>query len=181
MLFALAFTLFLFTLTCVVVDGAFLFRWSSRAQAAAQLGAESGADAVNPRFLYASGCTPSGGSACSGAIVDTDPRDRTGSLYAFQRACIETADQSAEVPRDPPGDLTPRRAGDPQAPEGTSCASNGCRVFAKVTRVVQLPLPLPGFPAAIAVAGTAYAAPVVGTTQAQTTCGGSAWVPAPSP
>ena len=180
MIFALAFALFLFALTCLVADGAFLFSWSGRAQAAAQLAAQSGADAVDPRYLYGSPCPPGVHTVkCTVNVVDISAQDRAGALYAFERACIQAGDQSAAVPRRPPDDTQPKTADDPQAPEGTRCVSDGCRVFAVVTRVVQLPIPFPGFASAVRVAGESYAAPVVGTTTPQFGCTGATWVPAP--
>lgn len=181
--FALAFTLFLFSLTCLVADAAALYVWSGRVQAAAQLGAQSGADAVDPRYLYgATGACPQGApGACPVPIVDVSAQDRSGALYAFQRACIEAADQSAQVPVDAANPLVLKSADDPQVPDGTWCASDGCRVHAQVSRVVQLPIPFPGFPGTITVRGTGDAAPVTGTDVATSTCTGSAWVPAPPP
>jgi hypothetical protein len=176
-IFALCFALVLFSVMCLVADTAFLFRWSDRVQAAAQVAAESGADAVDPRFLY--GACGDAAAPCHGFIVDISSSDRVGSLYAFQRACIETGDQSAGVPRNPPGDLTPKTAGDAQTPEGTACDSDGCRVFAAVTRVVMLPITFPGFPSSVAVVGTAYTAPVVGAGSAVSTCTGGTWLPSP--
>ena len=180
-IFALAFALFLFALTCLVADGAFLFRWSGRVQAAAQLAAQSGADSVDPRYLYGAGqaCPPPHQSnRCAVAIVDTSAQNRAGTLYAFQRGCIQAGDQSAEVPRNPPRDVAPKTANDTQTPEGTQCVSDGCRVYAVVTRVVELPIPFPGFPSFVSVRGQSYAAPVVGATLPESTCTGSAWVPA---
>ncbi len=185
LVFALGFALFLFSLTCLVADSAYLFVWSGRVQSAAQLGAQSGADAVDPRYLYnATGSCPAGtaqGVVCAVQIVDISPQDREGTLYAFQRACIEAADQSAQIPRDAAHPLVVKTADDPQVPEGTACASDGCRVYAEVARVVHLPIPLPGFPDTITVRGAGYAAPVVGTNVATSTCTGIAWVPAPPP
>jgi hypothetical protein len=184
MVFALGFALFLFSLTCLVVDTAFLYVWSGRAQAAAQLGAQSGADSIDPRYLYeqTGPCTPATpGSVCALPIVDISPQDRQGTLYAFQRACIEAGDQSAEVPLGSAGPSTLKTAGDPQAPDGTACASDGCQVYAEVFRVVHLPIPIPGFPDTVTVRGTAYAAPVVGTDVPATSCVGTVWVPAPPP
>jgi hypothetical protein len=182
--FALGFALFLFSLTCLVADSAYLYVWSGRVQTAAQLGAQSGADAVDPRYLYsATGpCTtvPSMG-LCPVPIVDISAQDRQGALYAFQRSCIEAADQSAQIPRDPANPPVLKTADDPQLPEGTVCASDGCRVYAEVARVVQLPIPFPGFPESITVRGTGYAAPVVGTSRATSTCTGAAWVPESPP
>ena len=65
-----------------------------------------------------------------------------------------------------------KTADDPQVPEGTLCASDGCHVYAEVSRVVQLPIPLPGFPGSVTVRGIGYAAPVVGTERATSTCTG---------
>ena len=179
--FALAFALFLFALVCVVADTAFLFRWSGAVQAAAQLAAQSGADAVDPRYLYGAsqGCTAQPASRCGAAIIDVSAEDRRGSLYAFQRACIQAGDQTARVPRDASGGSTLKTAEDPQTPDGTACDSDGCRVYAVVTRAVALPIPLPGFPSTAQVRGRFYAAPVIGGTTAETVCTGRGWVPSP--
>jgi hypothetical protein len=180
--FALGFALFLFSLTCLVADSAYLYVWSGRVQAAAQLGAQSGADSVDPRYLYAQAgpcATPAPSGACSVRIVDINPQDRQGALYAFERACIEAGDQSAQVPRDPADPLPLKRAGDPQVPDGTACGSDGCQVYAVVTRVVHLPIPIPGFPDIATVRGIGYAAPVVGTNVATSACTGTVWVPLP--
>lgn len=174
--FALGFALFLFAVTCLVADTAFLFRWSGAVQAAAQLAAESGADAVDPRYLYAPAAPCAAAGTCA-TIVDVTPQDRRGSLYAFQLACIQAGDQSADIERDPPGDASPKTPNDPQAPDGTACRSNGCSVSAVVTRDVSLPIPVPGLPATFQVRGAAYAAPVVGTARPQATCSGGVWVP----
>jgi hypothetical protein len=182
--FTLGFALFLFSLTCLVADSAYLYVWSGRVQTAAQLGAQSGADAVDPRYLYGvAGPCPTGvaGAGCTVQIVDISPLDRQGALFAFQRSCIEAADQSAQIPRDAANPLVLKTANDPQIPEGTLCASDGCRVHAEVSRVVHLPIPLPGFPDIVTVRGSGYAAPVVGTDVASSTCTGAAWVPAPPP
>ena len=181
--FALGFTLFLFSLVCLVADSAYLYVWSGRVETAAQLGAQSGADAVDPRYLYGvtDPCPAGSGARCAAQIVDINPRDRQGALFAFERACIEAADQSAQIPRDATNALVLKTANDPQVPEGTSCASDGCRVSAEVSRVVNLPIPLPGFPDVITVHGIGYAAPVVGTDVATSTCTGTAWVPGSAP
>ncbi|MBV8527848.1 MAG: hypothetical protein JOZ75_06000, partial [Candidatus Dormibacteraeota bacterium] len=172
--------LFLFALVCLVADTAFLFRCSSSTQSAAQLAAQSGADAVDPHYLYgASVCTPPARSPCSAAIVDISSQDRQGALYSFQRACIQAGDQSAEITQPRGGAL--KTADDPQNPDGTACASDGCRVVAVVTRTVTLPIPIPGFATTVNVRGQFYAAPVVGAAQAQLSCTGGAWVPAPPP
>ena len=180
--FALGFALFLFSLTCLVADAAYLYVWSGRVQSAAQLGAQSGADSVDPRYLYAQEGTcpaPAPAGACVVPIVDISAQDRQGDLFAFERACIQTGDQSAQVPRDSANPSILKTAADPQEPDGTSCASDGCRVYAAVTRVVQLPIPLPGFPDAVTLRATAYAAPVVGTDVAASVCTGTTWVPRP--
>jgi len=180
--FALGFALFLFSLTCLVADSAYLYVWSGRVQDAAQLGAQSGADSVNPSYLYGvTGPCPTANVACTPPIVDITAQDREGTLYAFQRSCIQTSDQSAQIPRDPADPLVLKTVNDPQQPEGAQCASDGCRVYAVVSRVVQLPIPLPGFPSTVTVRGVGYAAAVVGTNVATSTCAGVAWVPAPPP
>jgi hypothetical protein len=178
--FALGFALFLFSLTCLVADSAYLYVWSGRVQDAAQLGAQSGADSVNPSYLYGV-YGPCPGAMCTPPIVDITAQDRDGALYAFQRSCIQTADQSAQIPRDPGDPSVLKTVNDPQVPEGALCASDGCHVYAEVSRVVQLPVPLPGFPSTVTVRGVAYAAAVVGTNVATSTCTGVAWVPAPPP
>ncbi|MFN2582744.1 MAG: hypothetical protein ABR498_08405 [Candidatus Dormibacteria bacterium] len=180
-IFSLGFALLLFALTCLVADTAYLFRWSGEVQAAAQLAAQSGADAVDPRFLYGASqsCASQRPADCSVQIVDINPADRTGSLYAFERACVQSGDQSAHLERNPPSDTTLKTVTDPQSPEGTRCVSDGCRVFAVVTRAVALPVPVPGFPSTIDVRGQFNAAPVVGTTKAESSCTGGVWVPGP--
>lgn len=182
--FALGFALFLFSLACLVADTAYLYVWSGRVQAAAQLGAQSGANSVDPRYLYdqPGSCTaPTPTGQCSVRIVDISQQDRQGSLYAFERACIEAGDQSAQVPRDPADPLALKHAGDPQSPDGTACGSDGCQVYAVVTRVLRLPIPIPGFPDIATVRGIGYAAPVVGTKVATSACTGTVWVPLPPP
>ncbi len=178
--FALGFALFLFSLVCLVADSAYLYVWSGRVEDAAQLSAQSGADSVDPRFLYNETGACSAG-ACAVQIVDISAQDRQGTLYAFQRSCIQSGDQSAQIPRGPDNNVVLKTADDAQVPEGTLCASDGCRVYAEVTRVVHLPIPLPGFPDVVTVRGTGYAAPVVGTDVATSACTGTAWVPAPPP
>jgi len=180
MIFALAFALFLFGVACLVADAAALYRWSQRVDAAAQLAAQSGADAVDPRFLYGETqpcAPPRRDQRCAVPLVDIAAQDRRGDLFAFERACIQAGDQSAQVPRGG-GEGALKMVDDAQSPEGTRCDSDGCRVYAVVTRVVELPIPIPGFPARIPVTGRQYAAPVVGSTSPLSTCGGSAWVPA---
>ena len=183
-IFALGFALFLFAVTCLVADTAFLFRWSGQVQSAAQLAAQSGADAVDPRYLYGETApcpAPRQAQACAASIVDTSPQDRRGSLYAFQRACLQSGDQSADIERDPPRDRSLKQADDSQSPDGTECASDGCHVVAVVTRGVELPIPFPGFPSTVSVRGVYFAAPVVGATAAETVCAGGGWLPGPLP
>jgi len=184
MILALAFALFLFGLTCLVADSGALFRWSQRAEAAAQLAAESGADAVNPAYLYgtAAPCPPaSTAQRCHVPLVDITERDRRGGLYAYQRACIQAGDESAAVPLAAPGDLSTKSVDVAQSPEGTACYSDGCRVLAIVTRVVDLPIPLPGFPTRLTVRGRQYAAAVIGSASAHRSCTGTTWVPTTPP
>lgn len=159
---ALSFSLFLFGVICLVADGAVLFRWSARVQAAAQVAAASGADSVSPRFLY----------GASSPIVDVDPQDRRNGLYAFERACIQAGNQSAQIQRAPD---------DAQHPDGTACVTDGCRVIAVVTRQVTLPIPVPGFPTSVFVRGEFRAAPVVGASTPASSCTGTTWVPASPP
>lgn len=183
-IFALGFALFLFGVTSLVADTAFLFRWSDQVLAAAQLAAQSGADAVDPRFLYgdATQCAQQPPTKpCSVPIVDTSPQDRRRGLYAFQRACIQAGDQSAQIPRHRPDDLTAKSVDEMQTPEGTACDTDGCRVFAEVVRLVDLPIPIPGFASRIAVRGRFFAAPVVGSVTPRTVCTGAAWLPTAPP
>ncbi len=173
---ALAFALFLFGIICLVADGAVLFRWSARVQAAAQVAAESGADSVSPGFLYgATEPCPTPADAlrrCPVPIVDISAQDRRNGRYAFERACIQAGDQSAQIPGTPDA---------PQHPDGTACDTDGCRVVAIVTRQVTLPIPFPGFPGAVPVRGEFHAAPVVGGTAPSASCTGTTWVPASPP
>jgi hypothetical protein len=182
-IFALGFALFLFGVTSLVADTAFLFRWSDQVLAAAQLAAQSGADAVDPRFLYGDvACaSPHPNQPCSAPIVDTSPQNTRRGLYAFQRACIQAGDQSAQIPRHRPDDITAKNVDDVQTPEGTACDTDGCRVFAEVVRSVDLPIPIPGFASRIAVRGRFFAAPVVGSITPHTVCTGAAWVPTTPP
>jgi hypothetical protein len=182
-IFALGFALFLFGVTSLVADTAFLFRWSDQVLAAAQLAAQSGADAVDPRFLYGDvGCAPSASNQpCPTPIVDTSPQNARKGLYAFQRACIQAGDQSAQIPRHRPDDLTVKNVDDVQTPEGTACDTDGCTVFAEVVRLVDLPIPIPGFASRIAVRGRFFAAPVVGSVTPRTVCTRTAWLPSPPP
>lgn len=170
---ALAFALFLFGVICLVADGAVLFRWSARVQAAAQVAAQSGADSVSPRFLYGASCSAAASATtCTAPIVDVDVQDRRNGLYAFERACIQSGDQSAQIAHSPD---------QPQTPDGTACDTDGCRVVAVVTRLVTLPIPLPGFPSSVPVRGESRAAPVVGGVTPATSCVGTVWVPASPP
>ena len=117
-MFALAFALFLFSVICLVADSAYLYVWSGRVTAAAQLGAQSGADAVDPRYLYEQPgpCVPPA-PACAVQIVDINPQDREGALFAFQRACIQAGDQSAQMPRDSARPRCPEDSGRPAGSE----------------------------------------------------------------
>lgn len=171
---ALAFALFLFGVICLVADGAVLFRWSARVQAASQVAAESGADSVSPGFLYGATepCPQNASRRCPVPIVDALAQDRRNGLFAFQRACIQAGDQSAQLSRTPD---------ESQQPDGTACDTDGCRVVAVVVRQVTLPIPLPGFPTSVSVRGEFRAAPVVGGTTPSASCTGTAWVPSPPP
>jgi hypothetical protein len=171
---ALAFALFLFGVICLVADGAVLFRWSARVQAAAQVAAESGADSVSPGFLYnaTQACSTDASLRCPVPIVDTLAQDRRNGLYAFERACIQSGDQSAQLSRTPD---------DPQHPDGTACDTDGCHVVALVARQVDLPIPIPGFATSVIVRGEFRAAPVVGGTTPSGACTATAWVPSPPP
>ncbi len=159
---ALAFALFLFGMVVLVADGAYLYVWSARVQAAAQTAAQAGANSVDPHYLYGQ----------SGHLVDLSA---SGGLMAFERGCVQVGDESAEL-ADAAGAVA--TADDPQPKgNGVRCVSDGCAVFASVEKRVHLPLPL--FGDTVVVRGTYYAAPVVGATVATAThCVRAAWVSA---
>lgn len=159
MMMALAFALFLFSVVALVADGAELYVWSARVQAAAQTAAQAGANSVDPQFLYGS----------SDHLVDLDV---TGGLMSFERSCVQVGDQSGEL-SDPNGNLKTADS-DQSNGEGVRCVSDGCRVFASVEKVVALPIPL--FGATVRVRGVYFAAPVVGASAAAVShCVTRAW------
>jgi hypothetical protein len=160
MMMALAFALFLFGLVALVADGAYLFVWSSRVQAAAQNAAQAGANSVDPQYLYGQ----------SDHLVNLAG---SGGLMTFERGCVQIGDESAQL-TDTAGVAvtadTPQPAGN-----GVRCVSDGCEVYASVEKVVHLPLPL--FGDSVVVRGVYYAAPVVGATSATSSaCRRGAWV-----
>ncbi len=162
MMLALAFALFLFGIVVLVADSAYLYVWSARVQAAAQVAAQAGANSVDPQYIYGR----------SDHLVDLEG---SGGLMAFERGCVQVGDESAEL-TDATGvaetadDVQPRG-------NGVRCVSDGCAVYASVEKSVHLPLPL--FGDTVVVRGVYYAAPVVGaTTAAPTNCVRRAWVSA---
>ncbi len=160
MVLALAFALFLFGVVALVADGAYLYVWSARVQAAAQNAAQAGANSVDPHYLYGQ----------SGHLVDLGP---SGGLMTFERGCVQIGDESAQLVG-ASGVAQSADSGQPTG-NGVRCVSDGCAVFASVERTVQLPLPL--FGDSVVVRGVYYAAPVVGaTTAAPAHCARGAWV-----
>ncbi len=162
MMMALAFALFLFGIVVLVADGAYLYVWSARVQAAAQNAAQAGANSVDPHYLYGQ----------SDHLVDLEGG---GGLMAFERGCIQVGDESAQL-TDSQG--VAKTADSTQLKgNGVRCVSDGCAVYASVEKTVHLPLPLFGDTAVVR--GVYYAAPVVGAARAaQTRCVRGAWVSA---
>ncbi|MDQ6847250.1 MAG: hypothetical protein M3019_06665 [Candidatus Dormibacteraeota bacterium] len=162
MMLALAFALFLFGIIVLVADSAYLYVWSERVQAAAQVAAQAGANSVDPHYLYGQ----------SNHLVDLEG---SGGLMAFERGCVQVGDESAELTT---------AAGQAETADamqlkgnGVRCVSDGCAVYASVEKTVHLPLPL--FGDSVVVRGVSYAAPVVGAaTAAAAHCNRSAWVSA---
>ncbi len=157
---ALAFALFLFGLTALVADGADLYVSSARLQAAAQNAAQAGANSVDAQYLYGQ----------SEHLVDLGA---SGGLMAFERACVQVGDESAELTL-PSG--VALSADDAQSlNNGVRCVSDGCSVYAVIAKTVHMPLPL--FGGAVVVRGAYYAAPVVGASAAaRSRCTPGAWV-----
>ena len=147
MVFALSMALFLFGLFCAVVDVAYLMDWSANVQAAAQIAAQSGANSVDPQFLYGNG---------TGPIVDTG---------SYANACRQSGYTSASI-KPPYGEAYPANG-------YVKCNTDGCSVGATVIKSVKLPLMIPGFPSVRLVASF-VAAPVIGANtpeQHQQACG----------
>ena len=168
MVTALSFALFLFGVVALVVDASYLYVWSARVQAAAQVAAQAGANSIDPQYLY--------GSSDHLVNLAVD-----GGLMAFERGCVEVGDESAAL-HNPDG--TALTADDAQTTgDGVRCVSDGCHVYATITKTVHLPLPL--FGDTVTVRGVYYAAPVVGALEAaQSQCTAQAWArsaPASSP
>lgn len=160
MMMALSFALFLFALVALVADSAYLFVWSARVQAAAQVASQAGANAVDPAFLYAAG----------DHLVDLSA---SGGLMTFERGCIEVGDRSARLTQASGAALT--ADGAQPTGNGVRCVSDGCSVYASVEKTVSMPLPL--FADTVVVRGVSYAAPVVGAVSAAPArCTPGAWV-----
>jgi hypothetical protein len=99
----------------------------------------------------------------------------SGGLMAFERACVQVGDESAQLV----GAGGVAETADQPQPRGNGvrCVSDGCSVFASVEKTVQLPLPL--FGDTVVVRGTSYAGPVVGASTATTAhCARGAWLSA---
>ena len=123
MVLALAFALFLFGVVALVADGAYLYVWWARVQAAAQNAAQAGANSVDPHYLYGQ----------SGHLVDLGP---SGGLMTFERGCVQIGDESAELVG-ASGVAQSADSGQPKG-NGVRCVSDGCAVFASVEKTVQL-------------------------------------------
>lgn len=162
MMLALSFALFLFGIVVLVADGAYLYVWSARVQAAAQNAAQAGANSVDPHYLYGQ----------SDHLVDLEA---SGGLMVFERGCVQVGDESARL-TDSGG--AAENADSPQSQgSGARCVSDGCAVYASIEKTVHLPLPL--FGETVVVRGVSYAAPVVGATvAAQQHCVRGAWISA---
>jgi hypothetical protein len=160
MMMALAFALFLFGIVALVADGAYLYVWSSRVQAAAQNAAQGGANSVDPQYLYGR----------SSHLIDLGA---SAGLMAFERGCVQIGDESAQLTAPDGATLT---ADAPQpVGNGVRCVSDGCAVYASVEKTVHLPVGL--FGDSVVVRGVFYAAPVVGaTTAAPGHCTRGAWL-----
>jgi hypothetical protein len=162
MMLALAFALFLFGIVVLVADSAYLYVWSARVQAAAQVAAQAGANSVDPHYLYGQ----------SEHLVDLEG---SGGLMAFERGCVQVGDESAQLTE--PSGIAETADQAQLKGNGVRCVSDGCAVYAAVEKTVQLPLAL--FGDTVVVRGVYYAAPVVGaTTAAASHCVPSAWVSA---
>ncbi|HZB97253.1 MAG TPA: hypothetical protein VE219_01515 [Candidatus Sulfotelmatobacter sp.] len=145
-LFALCMALFLFSVFALVVDLSFEYAWSTRIEAAAQVAAQSGANAINPAYLYGGGNPRStGDSRCYGNKQILD-------LCNDVRACQEAGDRSSEIAVGGGGDAVSR----------TTCRTNsdGSSVHADIVKLVHLPLDF--FADTAVVRGSFDAAPVAG-------------------
>ncbi|MGH7721583.1 MAG: hypothetical protein ACRENL_01940 [Candidatus Dormibacteria bacterium] len=162
MMLALGFALFLFAIVVLVADGADLYVWSARVQAAAQNAAQAGANSVDPKYLYGQ----------SDHLVDLGG---SGGLMVFERGCTQVGDESAQLTASSGAAET---ADSPQPRgNGVRCVTDGCAVYASVEKTVHLPLPL--FGETVVVRGVYYAAAVVGaTTAARDHCVRGPWVSA---
>ena len=146
-MFALGFALFLFSLTCLVADP----RIST-----------CGRGASRPPRSWARNPAPIGrsavpvqrdGSCPHGARARARCRSSTSARRIARARCTRSSARASRPAisrrRSRVDAAHPTRAedaDDPQVPDGTLCASDGCHVYAEVSRVVQLPIPLPGFP-----------------------------------
>lgn len=143
-MFALATALFLFGMLTLVLDLAYEFSWSTRVEGAAQLAAQSGANSVNPAFLYG------GGDPRRAADPDCGGNRGILDICRDVRACEETGDRSAGI----------EDADRPSS--GTTCRTtgSGTGVHADVVKVISLPITL--FGGTAVVRGSFDAAPVQG-------------------
>lgn len=165
-MFALGMALFMFSLFVAVVDLDYLFTWSARVQAAAQAAAQTGANSVNPAYLY-TGQLP---MVCAGICVSNYP------TVDYHVACVHNGNVSADISPATAQYTVP-------GTEGTACTVGpnpdaACEVSATVVKKVQFPLTVLGFGAEVR--GSFVAAPVIG---ANAPAGGQApcpYVPPPS-
>ncbi|MFN2569945.1 MAG: hypothetical protein ABR564_10170 [Candidatus Dormibacteria bacterium] len=142
-LFALATALFLFGMVALVIDLSYEFSWSTRVAGAAQIAAQSGANSVNPAFLYGGGPGGGGDPGCAGNTQILD-------VCRDVATCEESGNNSAGI-----------TASDGPA-SGTTCrsASGGTTVHAEVVKVISLPIAFFGTTAVVR--GSFDAAPVRG-------------------
>ncbi|MGI8493635.1 MAG: hypothetical protein ACR2NJ_12965 [Acidimicrobiales bacterium] len=121
-IFALILSLSLFGLFVMVIDLSVLYSGKTRVQAAAQIGAQAGADTVSSTSLYrCSGPQLAGGSgSCSGAVL--------GASSASM--CEQTIQRALTA--------LPANGG------GQHCSATGSTVHASITRQVRMPLGLFG-------------------------------------
>jgi len=143
-IFALAVALFLFAIFAMVIDLSYEFSWSTRVSGAAQLAAQSGANSVNPTFLY--------GAGAGGAVGDESCGGNTQILDVCRdiAACEASGNRSAGI-----------TAQDLPA-SGTTCrnTAGGTTVHAEVVKTIALPINF--FGSTTLVRGSFDAAPVKG-------------------
>lgn len=142
--FALFFLLFLFWMFCAVVDIDFVFTEATFAQAAAQDAATTGANTINPQFLY----SPQVGGGGVPPLSSSGP-------YNSVQSCQNAGTYDFGV-----------------LPGGTNCTvlPGGCSITADTSLWVRLPLPLPLMGRYVLVKGHFDGRVVIGVDSATSTC-----------